>query len=64
LEDFNDVFACHTTPKSLSYWEEAKMNKQILALIELCKMKNNDSEYVCRVNLYVKRDGIMRFCGL
>jgi hypothetical protein len=26
-------------------------------------MKNNDSEYACRVSLHVKRDGSMRFCG-
>jgi hypothetical protein len=26
-------------------------------------MKNNDSKYVCRVSLLVKRDGNRRFCG-
>ncbi len=36
------------------------MNRQIQALIKLGKMKNNDSEYVCRVSVHVKRDGNMR----
>jgi hypothetical protein len=26
-------------------------------------MKNSDSEYACRVNLHVKRDGSRQFCG-
>jgi hypothetical protein len=47
----------------LSYWEEAKMNRQIQALIKLGKMKNNDFEYACRVNLLVKKDGSMHFYG-
>jgi hypothetical protein len=50
---------CHTTPRRLSYWEEAKVNKQIQALIKLGKMKNSDFEYACRVSLPVKRDGNM-----
>ncbi len=54
---------CHTTPWRLSYWEEVEVNKQIQALIKLSKMKNNDSEYACRVSLHVKRDGNMWFCG-
>ncbi len=33
------------------------MNRQIQALIKLSKMKNSDSEYACRVNFLVKRDG-------
>ncbi len=52
---------CHTTLGRLSYWKEVKMNKQIQALIKLSKMKNIDSEYVCKVSLLIKRDGNMRF---
>ncbi len=39
------------------------MNRHIQALIKLGKMKNNNSKYGCRVNLYVKKDGNERFCG-
>jgi hypothetical protein len=54
---------CCTTPRKLSYWEEAEVNRQIQALIKLGKMKNSDFEYACRVNLPVKRDGSRRLCG-
>jgi hypothetical protein len=39
------------------------MNKQIQTLIKLGKMKNNDSEYACKVNLPIKRDGNRWFYG-
>jgi hypothetical protein len=39
------------------------VNRQIQALIKLGKMKNNDSEYVCKVSLPIKRDGSKRLCG-
>jgi len=42
---------------------EVEMIKQIHALIKLGKMKNNESEYACRVNLLVKKDGSRWFCG-
>jgi hypothetical protein len=32
-------------------------------LIKLGKLKNNDSEYACKVSPPLKRDGIMQFCG-
>jgi len=54
---------CHTTPRRLSYWEKVEVNKLIQALIKLGKMKNNDSKYVCRVSLPIKRDGSKWFCG-
>jgi hypothetical protein len=50
-------------PGRLFCWEEAKVNKHIQAWIKLGKMKNSDSEYACRVNLLVKRDGSRQFCG-
>ncbi len=54
---------CHTTPRRLSYWEEAEVNRQIQTLIKLSKMKNNDSEYACKVILPIKKDGNKWFCG-
>jgi hypothetical protein len=39
------------------------VNKQIQALIKLGKMKSNDSKYVCRISLPIKRDGSKQFCG-
>ncbi len=39
------------------------MNRQIDALVELGKMKTNNSKYACRVTLPVKKDGSRRFCG-
>jgi hypothetical protein len=49
---------CCTTPRRLSYWEEAEVNRHIQALIKLGKMKNSDSEYACKVSLHIKKDGI------
>jgi hypothetical protein len=37
------------------------VNKHIQASIKLGKMKNDDSEYACKINLHVKRDGNRRF---
>jgi hypothetical protein len=54
---------CRVTPGRLSYWEEAKVNRQINVLVELGKMKPSSSAYACRVTLPVKRDGSRRFCG-
>jgi hypothetical protein len=48
---------CRVSPGRLSFWEEAEVKKQIDVLVELGKMKPNDSEYACRVTLPVKRDG-------
>jgi len=39
------------------------VKRQIDVLVELGKMKPNDSEYACRVTLPVKKDGSRRFCG-
>jgi len=54
---------CRASPARLSYWEEAEMNRQIDALVELGKMKTSNSEYACQVTLPVKKDGSRRFCG-
>ncbi len=54
---------CRVSPGRLSFWEEAEVKRQIDVLVELGKMKPNDSEYACRVTLPVKRDGSRRFCG-
>jgi len=47
----------------LSYWEEVEVKRQIDALVELGKMRPNNSEYACRVTLPVKKDGSRHFCG-
>ncbi len=54
---------CRMTPRRLSYWEEAKVNRQTQALVDLGKMCKNASEYACRVTLPMKKDGSQRFWG-
>jgi len=54
---------CKVAPGRLSYWEEAEVKRQINVLVELGKMKPNDSAYTYRVTLPVKKDGSRRFCG-
>jgi len=54
---------CRVSPGRLSYWEEAKVKRQIDVLVDLGKMKPNNSEYAYRVTLPVKTDGSRRFCG-
>jgi len=54
---------CRASLGRLSYWEEAKVKRQIDALVELGKMRPSNSEYACRVTLPVKKDGSRRFCG-
>jgi hypothetical protein len=54
---------CNMTPGRLSFWEEAKVKRQIDELVDLGKMKPNNSEFACRVTLPVKKDGSRRFCG-
>ncbi len=39
------------------------MKRQIDVLVDLGKMKPNNSEYACRVTLLVKKDESRRFCG-
>jgi hypothetical protein len=48
---------CHINLNKLSFWEEAKVNQQIQALIKLGKMRTNFLEYVYKVTLSVKKDG-------
>jgi len=54
---------CNMTPGRLSFWEEAKVKRQIDELVDLGKMKPSNSEFACRVTLPVKKDGSRRFCG-
>ncbi len=54
---------CKASPGRLSYWEETEVKRQIDALVELGKMKPNNSEYACQVTLPVKKDGSGCFCG-
>jgi hypothetical protein len=54
---------CHITLNKLSFWEEAKVNKQIQRLVKLGKMKTNFSKYACKVTLPIKKDGNKCFCG-
>jgi len=39
------------------------VKRQIDALVDLGKMRPNNSKYACRVTLLVKKDGSRRFCG-
>jgi hypothetical protein len=54
---------CRTSLSRLSYWEEAEVKRQIDILVELGKMRPNNSEYACRVTLPVKKDGSRCFYG-
>jgi len=54
---------CRMTPTQLSYWEEAEVNWQTQALVDLGKMCKNASEYACRITLPMKKDSSQRFCG-
>jgi hypothetical protein len=54
---------CNMSPGRLSFWEEIEVKRQIDALVDLGKMKPNNSKYACRVTLPVKKDGSRRFCG-
>jgi len=54
---------CKASPARLSYWEETEVKRQIDVLVELGKMRPNNSEYACRVTLPTKKDGSRRFCG-
>jgi hypothetical protein len=40
-----------------------EVKRQIDVLVDLGKMKPNNSEYACHVTLLVKKDGSSRFCG-
>ncbi len=48
---------CCMTPGWLSYWEEAKVNRQIQSLVDLGKMRKSASEYAYIVTLPMKKDG-------
>ncbi len=54
---------CCMTPGRVSFWEEAEVNRQIQALVNLGKMCKSALEYACRVTLLMKKDGSQRFCG-
>jgi hypothetical protein len=51
------------SPSRLLSWEEVEVKRQIDVMVDLGKMKPNDSEYTCRVTLLVKKDGNRRFYG-
>jgi hypothetical protein len=61
--DTQGFLPCKASPGRLSYWEEAEIKRQIDALVNLGKMRPNNSEYACWVTLPVKKDGSRRFCG-
>ncbi len=54
---------CKASPGRLSYWEETEVKRHIDALVDLGKMRPNNSKYAYRVTLPVKKDGSRRFCG-
>ncbi len=54
---------CKVSPGQLSYWEEVEVKRHIDVLVDLGKMKPNNSEYACHVTLPIKRDGSRCFCG-
>jgi hypothetical protein len=39
------------------------VKKQIDVLVDLGKMKPNNSEYTCHIALLIKKDGSRHFCG-
>jgi hypothetical protein len=41
----------------LSYWEEAKIKRQIDVLVNSGKIKPNNFKYACHVTLPIKKDG-------
>jgi hypothetical protein len=47
----------HISPNRLSFWEEAKVNRHIQALIKLGKMRANSLEYAYEVTLPIKKYG-------
>jgi hypothetical protein len=61
--DTQEFPPCKASPGRLSYWEEAEVKRQIDVLVNLGKMRPNNSEYACRVTLPIKKDGSRRFCG-
>ncbi len=54
---------CKISFGQLSYWEEAEVKRQIDILVDLGKMKFNNSKYACRITLLIKKDGSRHFCG-
>jgi hypothetical protein len=52
------------SPGRLSYWEEVEVKRHIDVLVDLGKMKPNNSEYACHVTLLIKRDGSRRSMGI
>jgi len=50
-------------PRRLSFWEEAKVKKQIDALMALGKMKPSSYQYAYKITLLVKKDGSYQFYG-
>lgn len=55
--DNQGFLPCRTMPRRLSFWEEAKVKKQIDTLMALGKMKPSSYHYACKVTLLVKKDG-------
>jgi len=47
----------------LSYWEEAKVNKQMHALVNFGKMRKSSSKYACKATLLMKKDDNKRLYG-
>jgi hypothetical protein len=61
--DNQGFLPCKTMPRRLSFWEEAKVKKQIDALMALGKMKPSSYQYACKVTLLAKKDGSHQFYG-
>jgi hypothetical protein len=45
-----------TNPNILSFWEEAKVNRQIHTLVKVGKMKPSVFKYTCKMTLPSKKD--------
>jgi hypothetical protein len=47
----------------LSYWDKAKVNRQIQTLVDLGKMSKSALGYACKVTLPMKKDGSQKNYG-
>jgi hypothetical protein len=54
---------CHTIPNSLSFYEEAKVSKQIQTLVKFLKMRSNSFKYIYKLISLMKKVAIGGFAG-
>ncbi len=54
---------CHTIPNNLSFYEEAKVNKQIQTVVKLKKLRPNSFKYIYKLTSLVKKVVVGGFVG-